>query len=123
MSFSDDLKRFTVKLDTTERDIFTGVVDLALVSIQDGSEITGSPGQPVDTGELKTSWGKWYESDNVAHIDTNINYAPYIEQGGNSRGPFTLRSSVGGFNSVEWTLAGFDLIVGHVTEEVKAGAA
>lgn len=129
MTFSDDLKRFNVTLERRERFIFTNVVDECFRSIVEGSEITGAPGQPVGQygpgynnhglgGNLKASWQKWYDSKTVANIATNVRYAPYIEQGGNSRGAFQLRSAVGGWHSVGLTVSNFDRIVAAVTQQV-----
>jgi len=118
MGFADDVRVFNRKIEAQERDIFTGVVDLAHESIVEGSPVTGAPGQPVDTGALKSSFVKEYVSKDEAIISTNLEYAPYIEDGGNDRGEFTLRSGVGGFHSVALTLAGFDKIVDAVTQRV-----
>ena len=118
MGFADDIRAFNRKIETQERDIFTGVVDLAHESIVEGSQVTGAPGQPVDTGALKGSWIKSYPSKDEAVISTNVEYAPYIEDGRNDRGEFTLRSEVGGFHSLALTLASFQRIVETVTTNV-----
>jgi len=119
--FSDELRHFAVKLQTRNREIFAGVVDESFRSIVEGSELTGAPGQPVDTGILKASWQRFPEGDNSVTIATNVEYAPYIEDGANSRGPFQLRSAVGGFHSLAQTVAGSDRIVEAVAARV-AGA-
>ncbi len=130
MGFADDIRAFNRKIETQERDIFTGVVDLAHESIVEGSQVTGAPGQPVDTGRLKANWIKDYPSKNEAVISTNVEYAPYIEDGERRIGSdayyatkhgtqkLYLRSEVGGFHSVALTLAGFDKIVDAVTQRV-----
>lgn len=41
--------------DLTQR-VFISVALMAKASIQFGSPVTGSPGQPVDTGYLRNSW-------------------------------------------------------------------
>jgi hypothetical protein len=41
-------------------------------SIVEGSELTGAPGQPVDTGFLKGSWSRWYDSPTKQTIGTNV---------------------------------------------------
>lgn len=117
-SFSDQLRTFTAKITASSQAVFTGTVEEATRSIVEGSEITGAPGQPVDTGTLKGSWQTWYDDPNTATIGTNVEYAPYIEDGGNSRGPFTLRSEVGGWHSVAQTRAGLQRIVDVVTARV-----
>lgn len=113
MTFTGDIRRFTLKLNARERDIFTGVVDLTHDSIQNGSAITAAPGQPVDTGNLRDSWQKRYESSSVALVATKVEYAPYVEE--NVRG-VTFKNH--GPHSVKLTVASFDRIVEHVTRKV-----
>lgn len=112
--FGDVTKRFTREVRAKERRDFHTIVDLAHESVQSGSVLTGAPGQPVDRGVLKASWLKSYPDPHTGQIATNVEYAPYIEDGANSRGPFTLRSKVGGFHSEKLTIANFDNIVEHV---------
>lgn len=111
MSFADDVRRFAVKADGITKDVFVNVVAATKDSITDGSAVTGSPGQPVETGYLKGSWQPEFESDTVALISTNVAYAPVIEDGVGKYGPLTLRSEVGGFHSVALTVAGFGALV------------
>ena len=122
MGFRDELRQFTETVKTREQAVFTGVVDECHRSIVEGSELTGAPGQPVDTGNLKASWQKTYETESSATIATNVGYTPFIEDGGNSRGEFRLRSEVGGFHSLALTIAGFDRIVDTVTAQAHGGA-
>lgn len=122
-SFRDQLREWSAKVHTQNAAVFDGVVEEVRRSIVDGSELTGAPGQPVDTGTLKASWITDRPDANTATIATNVDYAPYIEDGGNSRGPFTLRSEVGGFHSVAQTAANFDRIVSAVASRVIAGSA
>ena len=56
MSFADDLARFRSSTVARAKDVFVTVAMLSRDSIVNGSEITGAPGQPVDTGYLKASW-------------------------------------------------------------------
>jgi hypothetical protein len=56
MGLSDDVKRFKLKVDRVTQDVFVNVCSATLFSITDGSTVTGSPGQPVDTGYLRASW-------------------------------------------------------------------
>lgn len=124
MTFSDDLKKFTEHVNTRSQEVFTGVVDLAHESIQTGSAVTGSPGQPVDTGALRASWQKSYPSATEALISTNLEYAPSIEDGiSYSHGgiPMTLRSAVGGFHAVSQTRAAWQRVVDYVTKAVTGG--
>lgn len=103
--------------------VFTGIVEEATRSVVDGSEITGSEGQPVQTGALKASWQTVYESPSSAIIGTNVVYAPSIEDGvsyAHGGRPLTLRSEVGGFFSVRKTVAGIGAIKDAVVARVNA---
>lgn len=117
MGFSDDVRRFQSKVDVRTKAIHDGVCDLAFSSIVEGSPVTGAPGQPVDTGNLKSSWQNKIEGPLEREIVTNVVYAPYIEDGF-GRGPLTLRSQVGGFHSVKLTRAAWQKIVDFVTKQV-----
>ncbi len=113
MSFASDLKSFSVKVEARNRDIFVRTVEETTKSIVEGSAITGAPGQPVDTGNLKTSWQTNFDSPTQATIATNVDYAPHVED--NVRG-VTFKNH--GPHSVKMTIASFDKIVEHVTREV-----
>jgi hypothetical protein len=114
MSFSGDVARFTMRFEAKTKEIFVGVVNETTRSIVEGSEITGSPGQPVDTGALRASFQTILESEWSAIIATKIKYAEAIEDGVGAYGPLTLRSQVGGFHSGKLTVAGFPRIVAAV---------
>lgn len=101
--------------------IFAQVASDALDSIQNGSAVTGSPGQPVDTGALKASWQLVLEKDH-ATIGTNLVYAIPIEDGTGKYGPLHLRSEVGGWHSVKLTANNLDRIVTDVTARVRGAA-
>lgn len=88
-------------------------------SIRRGSEITGAPGQPVDDGDLLASWVESRPAPALWEFSTALNYAPYIEDGGNDIGPFTLRSEVGGFHSVKLTQAAWPDIVEFARAETR----
>lgn len=118
--FGEDLRRFVTKVTTTQHEQFVGVVDLAFTSIVEGSPVTGAPGQPVDTGTLKSSWQKTFPSRDTGEITTNVVYAPGIENAVGPHGPITLRSPVGGFHSVALTVARMDKIAEHVAR-VRSG--
>jgi hypothetical protein len=113
MSFADQVRSFSVKVEGVARDVFVNTVTATAESITDGSALTGAPGQPVDTGALKASWQTVFESPTSAVIGTNLVYAPLIEDGisGRTGQPLTLRSAVGGFHSVALTVLNFDRIV------------
>jgi hypothetical protein len=108
-----------MRLRTTSKALFVGTTTEVQRSIVEGSEITGAPGQPVDTGALKASWIPEFVSESEWQTTTNLDYAPIIED--NLRGA-TLRSPVGGFHSVKRTVAGFPRIVEHVAREVGGHA-
>lgn len=116
MSFASDLHNFTVKVEARNRRIFVGVAAGVLESIQVGSPVTGAPGQPVDTGQLRSSWQLGFESPTVAAITTNTSYALSNEDGiaRPGGGPYRLRSQVGGRHSVKLTRVNFDKLVAQV---------
>jgi hypothetical protein len=131
VSFADDLARFQAKTANTLNLVFVGAVADAHSSIQVGSAVTGSPGQPVGQygpgyhpgetgGELRASWNIKMESPTVALISTNRPYAESNEDGiaRPGGGGYTLRSTVGGRWSVKYTIAGFGRIVDAVVARV-----
>lgn len=112
-------------------DCFVEMAQEAHRSCQTGSELTGAPGQPVQTGNLRSSIQLVLDSASSATlsratkatIGTNLKYAPSIEDGVSySHGgtPMTLRSPVGGFYSFRLTIAGFGKIKDAVVARVKA---
>ena len=117
MSFADDLKRFEQKVVADSRAIFVNVAATAHESIVNGSPITGAPGQPVDTGNLRNSWQLRFPDQNTAEISTNVEYAPYVED--NVR---NVRFKNHGPHSVKLTIAGLQNIVAHETAKVTGGA-
>lgn len=118
MSFADDLARFKAATVRKAQAIHAGVVEEAFTSIVEGSPLTGAPGQPVQTGNLKGSWQTLTLGPLSAEIMTNVIYAPQIEEGSRGDKPLTLRSPVGGFHSVALTRLSWDRIVEQVTKEV-----
>jgi hypothetical protein len=132
MSFAEDLKRFTVKVETRSQAVFLNTVSAAQDSIVNGSALTGSPGQPVGQygpgyhegevgGELKASWQTMFNGPWSAEIVTNSPYAPQNEDGiaRPGGGPYTQRSTVGGRHSVALTVAGSQRIVDSETKKVN----
>lgn len=111
---SDDERRnreVIAQLGTMLQSVFVGTATEALRSIKEGSELTGAPGQPVDTGNLRNSWLLEFPDQDHATISTNVIYAEAIEDGTGRFGPLHLRSSVGGWHSVAATAANIDRIV------------
>lgn len=119
MGFSEDIDRFIAKIETGVPGLLAASAALAKTSIVEGSEITGAPGQPVDTGNLKNSWQLEFLSPTEAMISTNVDYARPIEDGVGPNGPMTLRSAVGGFHSVALTMNGFDRIVAEANRQLN----
>jgi hypothetical protein len=116
MSFSGDLTRFVSKTERRTQDVFTTFVVLAHESIQTGSPITGAPGQPVDTGNLRNSWGIEFETPTQALISSPVEYAPFVED--NVRG-VTFR--VGGPHSQKLTIAGATPLLEEANRRVGDG--
>ncbi len=115
MSFAADIQRFTMQTDRRLHDVFVRCTEEVQRSVVEGSEITGAPGQPVQTGALRASWIPQFIDRNTWQTSTNLTYAPIIEE--NQRGA-TLRSQVGGFHSVAATVAGWVRIVDFANRAV-----
>ena len=117
--FDANIDRFIVHVQSLETGLLPRVAALAHESIQTGSPITGAPGQPVDTGNLRASWQLAFPSADVAEISTKSEYAMPNETGVRHDGrPYVQRSPVGGRHSVALTIAGFQKIVDVATEQV-----
>lgn len=111
MGFASEMKRLADQLVQQQRTLFPNIVSAVKFSITDGSPITGSPGQPVDTAALKDSWQEQFEDSTHASVTTNLVYAPANEDGiTDAGGPYVQRSPVGGRHSVKLTVAGFQAI-------------
>lgn len=133
MSMERDLVRFAERLEERARGAFLGGVSGAKESVVTGSAVTGAPGQPVDTGNLRASWQQSFPEDWLGRISTNVEYAPAIEEGQQepyelpdgrtvTPQPMTLRSAVGGFHSVKLTRAGWQAIADQAVREAVQGA-
>ncbi len=102
------LKRYVEHLKNPA--IFSAVVTEVSNSIKFGSALTGAPGQPVDTGNLRDSWTAHFRGPTRAIVATNVEYARSIEDGrsyAHAGRPIQLRSGVGGFHSVKMTRANY----------------
>lgn len=117
MGFGLDVKRFSNKVEERVRRVQERSTQLVYESIVEGSPITGAPGQPVDTGNLKSSWQIVF-GPLRAEITTDVVYAPIIEDGTREGRALTLRSHVGGFHSVALTRVSWGRIVDVATLEV-----
>ena len=120
MSFESDINRFITKQRRRRRQIIRVAGVRMHNSIVNGDPATGSPGQPVDTGNLRTSWQLTFPEEDVAISTTNVPYAPVIEDGVSRRSGRRLvfKSQVGGPHSVKLTRAGLKKIVAAVAGEV-----
>lgn len=129
MSFGEEIRAFNEKVAGRLDDVFVGTVVAVKDSLTEGSTVTGAPGQPVDTENLKGSYQETFPEQYVGQVATNEEYARAIEEG--QQDPYTLPSgkevtprpmrllsAVGGFHSVKLTRANFDLLVGAVVREV-----
>jgi len=118
MSFEAEVRRFAALAQERQAQVVARVGDLAFASVVEGSPVTGAPGQPVVSGDLKRSWGKTVTPE-VTMIETSLFYAPWIEHGmlpeggGLEDGP-----SPGGPHSLKLTVAGFDRLVDQAVREV-----
>lgn len=119
-AFGESLKLFAEKVDGRLVEMVQESAIEVSRSVTEGSEITGAPGQPVDTGTLKGNWlaNQKFVSDIVWETWSNLDYAEPIEEGVGPYGQLTLRSAVGGFHSVAMTRAGWQRIVDYVRSKV-----
>lgn len=131
MGFADDIREFSKTVETDSQALFVNIASAVQASIQFGSPVTGAPGQPVQTANLRDSWILEFPSRDQAQISTNVVYAPDIEEGvrtarsgqvtGHTKQRLMLRSPVGGFHSVRKTLDAFDALVDDETQKFGSG--
>lgn len=116
MSFTSDLDRFARKVEGRTRRIAQISREEVERSVKWGSEITGAPGQPVQTSKLRGSWQPRFLNPYLWEISTPTIYAPFIEEGF-----YKQRSPVGGPHSVKLTRGGWQRIVSFAQREVVRG--
>jgi hypothetical protein len=116
--FSREIAQFIQVVNVRQRLIHSAVAGKLYESVVLGSNLTGSPGQPVDTGNLKTSFIGTFPEPLLWELTTNTVYAPSIEEGVGPRGRIKIRSSVGGTGSVKKTISGYRRIVKDVMEKL-----
>jgi hypothetical protein len=123
MAFSNDLRRIALRIEPRTRDVYAHAVNLVSESIVFGSDLTGAPGQPVDTDEERSSWQTVHESDVSAVVGTNLDYSLPIEDGVGPHGPrvYGAKNGIGGSHSVALTEAGFPAIVAEANRRVPGG--
>ena len=112
--FDKEITQFIVTVDQNLKDVFAEMVGTTHESIVDGSALTGAPGQPVDTGNLRTSWNAQFVSDTEAVVQTNVEYAPYVEDNVNN-----VRFKNHGPHSVKMTIAAFQKIADASAQKVN----
>lgn len=119
MSFESDVRAFADKVRQRSLDIVTETSLEVQRSIKFGSELTGAPGQPVDTGNLRESFILERTGPLTAQVTSNVVYGPIIEEGISDSGtPITFKSAVGGAHSIALTRAGWQNIVDAVAVRV-----
>lgn len=126
--FGDDLQKFTAKVEGLTAAAASRAADLVFESVVLGSPLTGAPGQPVDTGNLRASWQQRSAGPMAYEIITATPYAPNVEDGVGSKGQPVVygaggngRSVVGGSHSVKLTVAGWSRILEHVAAQAPGG--
>lgn len=113
--FAGQLDGFADLLDGRQKRVFDAVVEQTRISIVEGSPITGAPGQPVDTGELRDSWKVRYERPGVAVISSDAPHALVVEM---NIGGITYSNH--GPHSVALTRAGMPRMARLVARNVVA---
>lgn len=101
-AFAAYLERFGQVLSERNVAVLDEATALAMDSIVDGSPLTGAPGQPVDTAELRDSWTAVPEGPATRLIKSDAIHALAVEYnwGGVSyqnHGPHSRALTVHGF--------------------------
>ena len=113
MSFESDIERFISEAESRLKRTFAGVAGAMHESIVDGRPETTAPGQPVKSGNLRTSWQLRFPENMVAVTSTHVDYAVPIEEGVTK-----LVSKVGGHHSVKLTRINFQKLVAKVVADL-----
>jgi hypothetical protein len=130
--FYDEVRAFADKVRRRAIDTVTEASVQVQESVTVGSPVTGAPGQPVDTGALKTSFIPERLSELEWQTTTNLEYATAIEEGVQAPyvrangtlvtpRPIVFRSAVGGAHSVALTRAAWPQVVELSVEIVTGG--
>lgn len=114
-TFAQDLIAFSEKCDQRYKDVFLACTVEVQRSVVEGSEITGAPGQPIDTGNLRASFIGEHLPDGAWQLTTNVEYAPFVEENVND-----VQFKNHGAHSIALTRAGYQRIVDLVTGRVAA---
>jgi len=133
--FGKRVKNWTLEIERGMNDLHVNASEKVRDSVVWGSDLTGAPGQPVDTGFLRNTWVAGFKFVQKLHarLSTNASYARIIEEdnpgaydpSGMDRPPDKKttrpqggRSEVGGAHSVKMTVAGWKNIVRAAKREV-----
>lgn len=121
-TFLDQIRRFNAKAENLTQAVFDGTVAEVKNSIQFGSPLTGSPGQPVDKDILRPSWQTEFTDPHNARVSTNVLWAVQNETGISATGgPYVQRSAKGGRWSLALTRMGWSRIVDDVANRLTEG--
>lgn len=116
--FSVWLKDVVLDVHAREEACFLNIIDHVEMSVLVGSDVSGAPGQPIDTGELINSWSKYVAvQQRYARFQSSAAHAEIIET--NARGA-RLRSKVGGFHSVAITQSAMNRIISYEASRIGA---
>jgi hypothetical protein len=129
-TFVDQLLKFRLTVEKRAQAVFVNVASATKASWTDGSPITGSPGVPVVTGNLKGSIQLTFPGPNVAEIKatgiapdgSKVGYARVIEEnlrGANIPAGPPKGSTVGGPHALALTVAGFGRLVSAEVAKVR----
>jgi hypothetical protein len=123
MTFRQDMRKFATKCEMNNAAVYIGAAQLALRSVQYGSDLTGSLGQPVQSRRLLESWVLEPIDARRAIIYTESPYALSNEDGiaRPGGGPYMQRSTRGGRWSVRKTRSGWQRIVEYVASTLAEG--
>jgi hypothetical protein len=109
--------RALVVVDTT----FPEVALESLNEVKFGGPITGAPGQPVDTANLRNSWILEFLSKWRARISTPVEYAEAVEDGVGPHGAvkYGAKNGIGGSHSMKIVILGLQGIADTVAARHK----
>lgn len=114
MGWDEDIQRFEQRLEADAARLHDGLADDTLAGIVEGSSVTGAPGQPERTGNLKRSWGIARLSRWVTLVFSDSPYARKVEQASQ-----TTRTG-GGPHSIKLTRASWNNLVQAVLGRIRS---
>jgi hypothetical protein len=120
---ADFLRELPQRATVVVEEVFPEVAVVAHSELKFGGPITGAPGQPVDTGNLRNSVSLEFETPTLAHISIPVEYAEAVEDGVGPHGPVKYgKSGVGGSHSMALVILGIQPITDTVVARRKANA-